>query len=1050
MDSTKADRPERRTALIGRELARYKLDIVALSETRLAEEGQLTETGAGYTFFWSGRSKDERREAGVGFAIQSRLVSKLSSLPKGINDRLMTLSFPLPGKKKATIISAYAPTMSNPEEIKEKFYQDLETLITKTPKADKMIILGDFNARVGTDHLAWEGNIGRHGIGKCNSNGHLLLSTCAAHDLLITNTVFRQPTRNKTTWMHPRSKQWHLIDYVIVRKKDRQDVRSTKAMCGADCWTDHRLLVSKLDIKIQPLRRPQGFKIQKKLNTSSLRQVNHRQALEEALTSKLENLNLNSDIESDWAAFKQLVYSTASETLGTMHRRHQDWFDENNEGIIALLDEKNRLLRNHINDPKSMVKKEAYSKARQTVQRELRKMQDTWLSHKADEIQAFADSKDIKNFYRSLNAIYGPISSGSSPLLDSDGTTLLTEKDRILARWADHFQSVLNLPSSISDEAINQLPQIEENGSMADPPSELETKTAIELLSSGRAPGTDSIPAEIYKFGGAKLVEKLTELFGEMWRQKKVPQDFKDAAIIHLYKRKGNRQACDNHRGISLLCIAGKVLARILLNRLTAHLDQGLLPESQCGFRKGRGTTDMIFAARQIQEKCREQHVPLYVTFVDLTKAFDTVSREGLWRIMAKFGCPNTFIEMVRQLHDGMLARVQDQGSYSEPFQVTNGVKQGCVLAPTLFSLMFSAMLMDAFKDSDVGIKLRYRLDGKLFNLKRLQAKTKTRIESIRDFLFADDCALIASTELDMQHSVNLFSAACTNFGLTISTKKTEVLYQPTSSSDQNEPSISANGLKLSNVNRFTYLGSTLSQEVHIDDEVNTRIARASSSFGRLQTTVWNRRGIKPQTKIKVYSATILPILLYACETWTVYSRHEKKLNHFHMTCLRKILKIKWQDRVPDTAVLAQSNMPSIHTLLRKAQLRWAGHVVRMPEERLPKKIFFGELAAGRRSQGGQKKRYKDTLKAAMKNFEIDHENWESLAVDRTTWRTLTYNGAVDYENKRQNDAIDKRLRRKTDIFNSNQVPHPCPQCGRILRSRIGLISHIKTHKQHT
>ena len=362
-------------------------------------------------------------------------------------------------------------------------------------------------------------------------------------------------------------------------------------------------------------------------------------------------------------------------------------------------------------------------------------------------------------------------------------------------------------------------------------------------------------------------------------------------------------------------------------------------------------------------------------------------------------------------------------------------------------------MLMDAFKDSDVGIKLRYQLDEKRFNLKRLQAKTKTRIESIRDFLFADGCALIVSTEADMQHSVNLFSVACTNFGLTISTKKTEVLHQPISSSDQNKPSISVNGQKLSNVNRFTYLGSTLSQEVHIDDEINTRIARASSSFGRLQTTVWNRRGIKPLTKIKVYTAAILPILLYACETWTVYSRHEKRLNHFHMTCLRKILKIKWQDRIPDTEVLQQTNMPSIFTLLRKAQLRWAGHVVRMSEERLPKKIFFGEFAGGKRSQGGQKKRYKDTLKATMKNFAIDHENWESLAVDRAVWRASTYDGAIAYESKRHNAAIDKRQRRKAGTINSafsNQVPHPCPHCGRVFRAQICLISQLKTHNQHT
>ena len=113
MDSAGSDRPQQRTALVGRELDRYKVEIAALSESRLAEEG-LLKVGAGYTFFWSGREKEERREAGVGFAIKSHLVSKLSGLPKGINDRLMTLRLPLSGKRHATIVSAYAPTMTNP------------------------------------------------------------------------------------------------------------------------------------------------------------------------------------------------------------------------------------------------------------------------------------------------------------------------------------------------------------------------------------------------------------------------------------------------------------------------------------------------------------------------------------------------------------------------------------------------------------------------------------------------------------------------------------------------------------------------------------------------------------------------------------------------------------------------------------------------------------------------------------------------------------------------------------------------------------------------
>ena len=224
MDSSGSDRPQRRTALVGRELDRCKVEIAALSETRFAEEGLLKEVGAGYTFFWSGSKKEERREAGVGFAIKSNLVSKLSGLPKGINDGLMTLRLPFSGKRHATIVSAYAPTMTNPDEVKDTFYDDLDSVISAAHRTDKLILLEDFNARVGTDHQIWEGLIGSEVVGKCNSNGLLVLRKCAEHEFLITNTVFRLPTRRKTSWMHPRSKHWHLNHYVVVRRKDRQDV----------------------------------------------------------------------------------------------------------------------------------------------------------------------------------------------------------------------------------------------------------------------------------------------------------------------------------------------------------------------------------------------------------------------------------------------------------------------------------------------------------------------------------------------------------------------------------------------------------------------------------------------------------------------------------------------------------------------------------------------------------------------------------------------------------------------------------------------------------
>ena len=129
---------------------------------------------------------------------------------------------------------------------------------------------------------------------------------------------------------------------------------------------------------------------------------------------------------------------------------------------------------------------------------------------------------------------------------------------------------------------------------------------------------------------------------------------------------------------------------------------------------------------------------------------------------MSKFGCPDRFVKIVRRFHDGMIAQVLDDGNSSEPFPVTNGVKQGCVLAPTLFSLMFSALLTDAFGETSPGIPIRYRDDGKLFNPRRLQAVTNVK-DTIRDLLVADECALKANNEQEMQLEMDGFSTVCDN-----------------------------------------------------------------------------------------------------------------------------------------------------------------------------------------------------------------------------------------------------------------------------------------------
>nr|VZI30022.1 unnamed protein product [Spirometra erinaceieuropaei] len=233
-------------------------------------------------------------------------------------------------------------------------------------------------------------------------------------------------------------------------------------------------------------------------------------------------------------------------------------------------------------------------------------------------------------------------------------------------------------------------------------------------------------------------------------------------------------------------------------------------------------------------------------------------------------------------------------------------------------------MLMDAYRDERPGIRIAYRTDGHLLNQRRMQFQSRVSTATVHELLFADDCALNTTSEEEMQRSMDLFSAACENFSLVINTQKTVVMHLPpfkSATTPNAPPQISVNGTQLQVGANFPYLGSTLSRNTKIDDEVANRISKASQAFGRLQSTVWNRHGLQLSTKLKMYKVVILPTLLYGAETWTVYSRQARRLNHFHLSCFHRILRLNWQDRIPDTDALERTGMLSIYSMLRQMQL---------------------------------------------------------------------------------------------------------------------------------
>ena len=268
---------------------------------------------------------------------------------------------------------------------------------------------------------------------------------------------------------------------------------------------------------------------------------------------------------------------------------------------------------------------------------------------------------------------------------------------------------------------------------------------------------------------------------------------------------------------------------------------------------------------------------------------------------------------------------------------------------------------------------------------------------------------MTSHTEDGLQQLVSRLSHACKEFGLTISLKKTNVIAQGTDHS----PTIAIDGYNLEAVENFTYLGSSISSSLSIDAEVNSRIAKAAIVMARLKQRVWNNPSLAMKTKMHVYQACVLSILLYSNEAWTTYASQERKLNSFHLWCLRRILHIQWQDKVPNTEVLDRANMKTMFSILSERRLRWLGHVRRMEHGRIPKDLLYGELTDGSRPTRRPRLPLKDVCKKDMKLYSINISTWESCVEDCLAWRLAIRQDVQKVEEARNTALVQKRAKRK-------------------------------------
>ena len=212
-------------------------------------------------------------------------------------------------------------------------------------------------------------------------------------------------------------------------------------------------------------------------------------------------------------------------------------------------------------------------------------------------------------------------------------------------------------------------------------PSKEEIKKAIRTLKNGKAAGPDGIPAEALKADIDTATDILHNLFAKIWDEEKVPADWREGLVIKLPK-KGNLRDCSNYRGIMLLSVPGKVLNRVIIDRVKNAVDPQLM-DQQAGFRRNRSCADQIASLR-----IYEWNSPLYPNFINYEEAFDSVDRQTLWKLLRHYGVPVKIVSLIQYIYQDMGCRVVHAGQTSEQFQVKTGVRQGCLLSPFLFLLV--------------------------------------------------------------------------------------------------------------------------------------------------------------------------------------------------------------------------------------------------------------------------------------------------------------------------------------------------------------------------
>ena len=938
---------------IAGEMIRYNIQILGLCETRWLNFGE--EKIQNIKLIYSGHTQNDASHTyGVGLMMSEQAQKSLISWePHG--PRLLEASFKTSEKDiKLRIIVCYAPTDAAEDEIKDEFYEKLESITRRSnSNKDLLIVLGDLNAKVGSDNTGYERIMGKNGVGDRSDNGERFLQYCQVNNLVIGGTIFPHKTSHKVTWESPGNRVQNQIDHITISRRFRRSLHDVRSKRGADCYSDHHLVIAKIKLKLKKM--PSENTYRKKFNVKRLKDANTKETFELEIQNRfaiLENeVNVDQDVNMLWNDTKKIYEETCESILGTNRRQEDAWISEHS---LQKINERRAAKELLCNDPENPELKNRYKILNKQVKKSVKKDKRDEIESLAKQAEDAAARFDTKEVYNITKKLANKKASSVVHIRDSQGN-LITSSDEQQKRWVEHFSQVLNRPRPPETLNINPTPfNLEIN---TDPPSVSEIKEHVATLKNGKAAGPDNIPPEAIKSTVESSANVLHKILGKIWETNEVPKDWKDGHLTVLPK-KGDLTKCDNHRGIMLLSAPGKVLSKILLKRMKDAIDCNLR-KNQAGFRSGRSCSDQIVTLRIIIEQCLEMKVPCYLNFIDYQKAFDSIDRTTLWKILAYYGVPEKFIEIIKSLYSEQEVKILFKGKLSEAFKVLTGVRQGCILSPFLFLLAIDYIM-------------RHCSNGNGFSWGD---------EELDDLDFADDIVLIANTPQQLQNKTDEIQDKSAKIGLFINIQKTKTM---SIYSDQNA-NINVRGEDLEEVNSFTYLGSNMTKQGGTDEDIDDRIRKAAAAYGIL-SKIWKTSNIGLKTKMQIFNSNVKSVLLYGSESWSLTKKREQKIQVFVNKCLRKILKIYWPQRISNVDLWTRTKQKQINIQIKQRRFKWIGHTLRKQNLEIPKQALDWVLV-GTRGRGRPKLTWQRQLVADLINMDKTWDEIKMLAQNRVGWR---------------------------------------------------------------